>query len=84
MKTMLRYSFGAVAAALLLMVDGCSGMTEQERGTTTGAVILHLLKRLSSERKVATLMATHSMEAAAIADVVVELRDGSVAGIKRK
>ena len=39
MKTMLRYSFGAVGAALLLMVDGCSGMTEQERGTTTGAVI---------------------------------------------
>ena len=39
MKTMLRYSFGAVAAALLLMVDGCSGMTEQERGTTTRAVI---------------------------------------------
>jgi ABC-type lipoprotein export system ATPase subunit len=28
-------------------------------------------------------MATHSMEAAAIADVVVELRDGSIAAIKR-
>jgi ABC-type lipoprotein export system ATPase subunit len=41
------------------------------------------LKRLTTGQKVATLMATHSMEAAAIADVVVELRDGSIAAIKR-
>jgi len=75
----------AIARALvnnpkILLADEPTGNLD----TTTGAVILDLLKRLSSERKVATLMATHSMEAAAIADVVVELRDGGVAGIKRK
>ena len=75
----------AIARALvnspkILLADEPTGNLD----TTTGAVILDLLKRLSSERKVATLMATHSMEAAAIADVVVELRDGGVAGIKRR
>jgi len=75
----------AIARALvnnpkILLADEPTGNLD----TATGAVILDLLKRLSSERKVATLMATHSMEAAAIADVVVELRDGGVAGIKRK
>ena len=75
----------AIARALvnnpkILLADEPTGNLD----TTTGAVILDLLKRLSSERKVATLMATHSLEAAAIADVVVELRDGGVAGIKRK
>src|SRR5205814_2371523 len=75
----------AIARALvnnprILLADEPTGNLD----TTTGAVILHLLKRLTSERKVATLMATHSMEAAAIADVVVELRDGGVAGIRRK
>ena len=75
----------AIARALvnnpkILLADEPTGNLD----TTTGAVILHLLKRLTSERKVATLMATHSMEAAGIADVVVELRDGGVAGIKRR
>src|SRR5437763_10213338 len=75
----------AIARALvnnprILLADEPTGNLD----TTTGAVILDLLRRLSSQRKVATLMATHSMEAAAIADVVVELRDGGVAGIKRR
>jgi len=74
----------AIARALvnnpkILLADEPTGNLD----TTTGAVILDLLKRLASENKVATLMATHSMEAAAIADVVVELRDGSIATIKR-
>lgn len=74
----------AIARALvnkprILLADEPTGNLD----TTTGAVILALLKRLASEEKVATLMATHSMEAAAIADVVVELRDGTIAGIKR-
>ena len=74
----------AIARALvnnpkILLADEPTGNLD----TTTGALILHLLKRLASEQRVATLMATHSMEAAAIADVVIELRDGSIAGIKR-
>jgi putative ABC transport system ATP-binding protein len=74
----------AIARALvnkpkILLADEPTGNLD----TTTGAVILGLLKRLASEEKVAALMATHSMEAAAIADVVVELRDGVIAGIKR-
>jgi len=36
-------------------------------------LILGLLKRLTREQKTATLMGTHSLEAAAIADVVIEL-----------
>ena len=36
MKSMHR---SALAAALLLVLCGCSGMTEQQRGTATGAVI---------------------------------------------
>jgi putative ABC transport system ATP-binding protein len=74
----------AIARALvnnpkILLADEPTGNLD----TTTGAVILDLLKRLASENKVATLMATHSMEAAGIADVVVELRDGSIAAVKR-
>jgi len=37
MKTMQKYS--ATAAALLVVLSGCGGMTQQERGTATGAVI---------------------------------------------
>ncbi len=75
----------AIARALvnnprILLADEPTGNLD----TTTGAVILELLKHLASEQKVATLMATHSSEAAAIADTVVELRDGNIAGIKRK
>jgi ABC-type lipoprotein export system ATPase subunit len=75
----------AIARALvnnpkILLADEPTGNLD----TTTGAVILDLLKRLAPEQKAATLMATHSMEAAAIADLVVELRDGSIAGLKRK
>jgi ABC-type lipoprotein export system ATPase subunit len=72
----------AIARALvnkpkILLADEPTGNLD----TTTGTVILDLLKRLASEEKAATLMATHSAEAASIADVVVELRDGSIAGI---
>jgi putative ABC transport system ATP-binding protein len=52
--------------------------------TATGNVILALLQRLTQERKTATLLATHSAEAAALASVVVHLRDGKVQEITRR
>jgi osmotically inducible lipoprotein OsmB len=39
MKTIHQYSLGLVAAASLVILAGCAGMTHQERGTATGAAI---------------------------------------------
>jgi len=52
--------------------------------TITGTVILDLLLRLTHERKTATIMATHSQEAASVADTLVVLRDGKIAKITRR
>jgi len=75
----------AIARALVhspkvLLADEPTGNLDN----TTGSRILELLLRLTREQNTVTLMATHSAEAAAIADVVVTLRDGSVADMKRK
>ena len=64
----------------LLLADEPTGNLD----TTTGAVILALLKRLTREQNTATLMATHSREAAALADVIVSLRDGKIEEITRR
>ena len=69
-----------VAKPKILLADEPTGNLD----TTTGAVILDLLKRLTREQNTATLMATHSAEAAAIVDIVFELRDGKIAGVRRK
>jgi len=74
----------AIARALvnnpkILLADEPTGNLD----STTGTVIRDLLKRLTREQNTATLMATHSAEAAAIADTVIELRDGKIAGVKR-
>jgi osmotically inducible lipoprotein OsmB len=37
MKTMQRFEFSAVAAALLLGMSGCAGMSDQDRNTVIGA-----------------------------------------------
>ena len=37
MRTKLRFSFTAVAAAVLLALGGCSGMSAQDRNTAVGA-----------------------------------------------
>ena len=64
----------------LLLADEPTGNLD----SATGNVILELLRRLSRERNTATVMATHSVEAAALADVVVRLRDGKVEGVERQ
>jgi ABC-type lipoprotein export system ATPase subunit len=75
----------AIARALIhspsiLLADEPTGNLD----TTTGNVILELLRRLPREQNTATIMATHSVEAAALADTVVRLRDGKIEGITRR
>jgi putative ABC transport system ATP-binding protein len=63
-----------VQSPAILLADEPTGNLD----TITGNVILDLLKHLTRELNTATLMATHSAEAAALADVVVRLRDGKI------
>jgi putative ABC transport system ATP-binding protein len=69
----------AIARALihspsLVLADEPTGNLD----TTTGNVILELLRRLTREQNTATILATHSPEAAALADRVVRMRDGKI------
>lgn len=63
-----------VQSPAILLADEPTGNLD----TLTGNVILNLLKRLTRELNTATVMATHSAEAAALADRVVHLRDGKL------
>jgi len=69
-----------VHAPSLLLADEPTGNLD----TATGNVVLGLLQRLTAQQGAATLMATHSLEAAAIADVIVHLRDGKIEEIRRR
>ena len=70
----------AIARALvhgprLLLADEPTGNLD----SITSGVILALLRRVSTERGTAILMATHSLELIAAADRSIRLRDGRVA-----
>lgn len=69
-----------VQSPAILLADEPTGNLD----TVTGNVILELLKRLTRELNTATLMATHSAEAAAFADAIVRLRDGKIEEITRR
>jgi putative ABC transport system ATP-binding protein len=64
----------------ILLADEPTGNLD----TVTGNIILDLLKRLTRELNIATLMATHSTEASALADTVVRLRDGKIEELTRQ
>jgi len=75
----------AIARALihsprLILADEPTGNLD----TTTGNVILELLRRLTREQNTATILATHSPEAAALADRVVRMRDGIIEDIAER
>jgi ABC-type lipoprotein export system ATPase subunit len=69
-----------VQAPSILLADEPTGNLD----TLTGDVILNLLKRLTRDLSTATLMATHSAEAASLADAIVRLRDGKIEEITRR
>src|SRR5215470_17571278 len=69
----------AIARALasspkLLLADEPTGNLDN----ATSDLILRLLRRTVDERKTTLVMATHSLEAAVMADTIVRLRDGQV------
>jgi ABC-type lipoprotein export system ATPase subunit len=69
-----------VHAPKVLLADEPTGNLD----TTTSALTLDLLQRLTRDQHTATIMATHSAEAAAAADTVIRLRDGHIEEITRK
>jgi ABC-type lipoprotein export system ATPase subunit len=71
-----------VAIARALANDPSIILADEPTGnldTTTGETILALLRRIVTERKSIVLMATHSPEAAAQADRILRMRDGTFA-----
>jgi ABC-type lipoprotein export system ATPase subunit len=74
----------AIARALvhspsLLLADEPTGNLD----TTTGDVILALLRRIADEQNTTILMATHSVEAAGICDQILQMRDGRIQALCR-
>lgn len=68
-----------VAGPRLVLADEPTGNLD----TTTGNSILELLQSICQEHQTTILMATHSAEAAAFANLVVRLRDGQIEQIQQ-
>jgi ABC-type lipoprotein export system ATPase subunit len=68
-----------VHAPKLLLADEPTGNLD----TTTGNIILELLRGIAGERKTTILMATHSLESSSFADAVVRMRDGKIEEVVR-
>lgn len=69
-----------VRSPAILLADEPTGNLD----TTTGNTILELLRRLTRDLSTALLMATHSAEAAAMADTIVRLRDGKIEEVSHR
>lgn len=69
-----------VQSPAILLADEPTGNLD----SASGNVILELLRRLTREMNTASIMATHSVEAAALADTIVRLRDGTIQEITRR
>jgi len=69
-----------VQSPVILLADEPTGNLD----TATGNAILELLKRLTRDLHTATVTATHSAEASALADAIVRLRDGNVEEITQR
>lgn len=63
----------------LLLADEPTGNLD----TATGDAVLDVLRKVAKEQGTAILMATHSLESAAVTDRVVRMRDGHIEGIHR-
>jgi ABC-type lipoprotein export system ATPase subunit len=75
----------AIARALvhspkIILADEPTGNLD----TITGSVVLEFLQRLTHAKGTATVMATHSQEAANLSDIVVRLRDGNIEEVTRR
>ncbi|RPJ71355.1 MAG: ABC transporter ATP-binding protein [Acidobacteria bacterium] len=74
----------AIARALvhspkLLLADEPTGNLD----TATGNAILELLRQLPGDHAPAVVMATHSVEAAGLADLLVRMSDGCIVEVRR-
>ena len=63
-----------VHAPRILLADEPTGNLD----TATGTAIIELLRHICDQQGTAILMATHSMEAAAVVDGVIRMRDGRI------
>ena len=65
---------GLVHSPRILLADEPTGNLDSATGTS----IIHLLRQICSEQRTAILMATHSIEAAAVVDTTIRMRDGRI------